>query len=94
MKVTVRSFANIKDVLGAPEITAELPQAATLADLLRLLSGTYGPAFDRQVKDQTSGELVPFLILVNGATYRSVADMSVPVQDGDVVTLMIPFDGG
>ena len=94
MKITVKSFANIKDVLGGPEITAELPQAATIADLLRKLSGTYGSAFDRQIKDQTSGELVPFLILVNDKTYRSIADMGVPVQDGDVVTLMIPFDGG
>ena len=94
MQVTIKSFANIKEVLGGPEIKAELPQAATIADLLKLLLETYGPAFDRQIKDQTSGELVPFLILINDKTYRSITDMAAPVQDVDVVTLMIPFDGG
>jgi MoaD family protein len=94
MHITIKSFANIRDVLGGPEVAEELPEGSTLADLISKLSSKFGSSFDRQVRDQSTGEIVPFLILINNITYRSMTDLAVPVQDGDIVTIMIPFDGG
>ena len=94
MKVTLNSFANIKDVIGKKQLSVELDPGAKLSDLFNFLRQKYGENFDRQVRDQISGELVPFLILINEKTYRSISDMETPLSEGDSVTIMIPFDGG
>ena len=94
MQIKLKTFANLKDVIGQKETTVELAPKANLSDLFVFLEKKYGDDFNRQVRDQLTKELVPFLILVNDKTYRSIADMDKPLSNGDVVTIMIPFDGG
>jgi MoaD family protein len=94
MKIVLQSFANIKDIVGAHELAIELQPQSRLAGLFAELTRRYGAAFDRQIRDQTTGEIVPFLVLINGATFRSAEDLSTRLHDGDTVTIMIPFDGG
>ncbi len=94
MKISLKTFANLKDLIGQKEITVKLAPKANIKDLFDFLYDTYGDGFDRQVRDQITKEIVPFLILVNDNTYRSVCDMDKSLSDGDVVTIMIPFDGG
>ena len=94
MRITLKTFANIKDVIGQKEITVELAPRAEISDLFDYLEKTYGDSFNRQIRDKITNEVVPFLILVNDSTYRSVSDMDKSLNDGDVVTIMIPFDGG
>ncbi|MCP4622437.1 MAG: MoaD family protein [bacterium] len=94
MNITLKSFANIRDVVGEAELKMALLPGATLATLLDELTNRYGEKFDKQVKDMSTGLLVPFLILINDQTYRTLTDMDTQLQDGDVVTMMIPFDGG
>jgi len=94
VKITLNSFANIRDVLGRQSMPIDLAQGARLADLFEYLVREYGETFDRQIRDQLSRTVVPFLILINEKTYRSTSDMDAPLSDGDVVTFMIPFDGG
>ena len=94
MKIILQSFANIKDVLGSHEFEIELQPQSRLAELFSLLTLRFGAAFDRQLRDQHTGEIVPFLILINGKTFRSTVDLMTQLQDGDTVTIMIPFDGG
>ncbi len=94
MIITLKSFANIRDVIGTERADIELPRGATLTRLFELLSRRYGQDFDNQIRDKATKQLVPFLILVNDKTYRSTADMGTVLADGDVVTIMIPFDGG
>lgn len=94
MKLTLNTFANIRDVVGSRQLALDLQTGARLGDLFQYLTQTYGKNFDLQVRDQISGALVPFLILVNDKTFRSIADMDALLHEGDVVTIMIPFDGG
>jgi len=94
MKIVLRSFANIKDVLGAHELEIELQPQLSLSGLVAELTRRFGPAFDRQIRDQLTGEIVPFLMLINGKTFRSTVDLPTFLHDGDTVTIMIPFDGG
>ncbi len=93
MNITLHTFANIRDVIGSTSVCLPLEDGSTLSGLFRKLSSTY-PRFDRQVRDQITGEIVPFLILVNGRSYRSTADMQTPLRDADEVTILVPFDGG
>ncbi|MCX8042849.1 MAG: MoaD family protein [Desulfobacterota bacterium] len=94
MNITLKTFATIRDVVGAATLSIELPTGARLSDLFAHLTHTYGKNFDRQVRDQLTGAYVPFLILVNTTPYRSTHDIETPLHDGDVVTIMVPFDGG
>jgi len=94
MKVKIKTFANLRDVVGKPEIEHETEDGATLGYLLDDLCRTYGKAFEHQIKDRTTGAIVPFLMLVNDKTCRSIADLSTRLGEGDTVTIMLPFDGG
>jgi MoaD family protein len=90
----VRTFANLRDVVGSGEIDYELQQGNTLGCLLESMCQKYGKSFEHQIKDHTTGILVPFLVLINGRTYRSVTDLEIPLNESDIITIMLPFDGG
>jgi MoaD family protein len=92
--VSVRTFANLRDVVGSGEIEYELQQGNTLGCLLESMCQKYGKSFENQIKDHTTGTLVPFLLLINGRTYRSVTDLQTPLSESDIITIMLPFDGG
>jgi len=94
MKLKVKTFANLRDVVGKNEIEYEIDKGNTLGDLLEHMCQRYGRPFERQIKDHSTGAIVPFLLLINGKTFRSIADLSTPLSEGDVVTIMLPFDGG
>ena len=94
MKVTVKSFANIRDILGSAELALDVAGGTTIGGLFSVLARRYGAAFDRQIRDQLSGEIVPFLVMVNETVYRTTTDLDVSLAEGDTVTVMIPFDGG
>ncbi len=94
MEIHLKTFANIREVIGAPETTVELPACASLHTLFEVLTKKYGDRFDRQITDQTTREKVPFLVLVNKETYQSTGGMKTRLNHGDRVTILIPFDGG
>lgn len=94
MKVTVKSFANIRDILGSAELALDVAAGTTIGGLFADLTRRYGMAFDRQIRDQMSGEIVPFLVMINETVYRTTTDLGVSLTEGDAVTVMIPFDGG
>jgi molybdopterin converting factor small subunit len=94
VKITVKSFANIRDILGTAELALDVPGGTTIGGLFVELTRRYGAAFDRQIRDQMSGEIVPFLVMINETVYRTTTDMGVRLAEGDAVTVMIPFDGG
>ena len=94
MRVKVKTFANLKEIIGTQELSIDLGPGATLEDLLNTLMQKYGEPFERQIKDQMTRKIVPFLLLVNEKAYRSLTDLGTPLQEGDVITIMIPFDGG
>jgi len=94
MKVTVKSFANIRDVLGTGELLLDVAAGTTIGGLFAVLTERYGAAFDRQIRDQMSDDIVPFLVMINETVYRTTTDLGVSLTEGDAVTVMIPFDGG
>ncbi len=94
VNIKLKTFANIKDVVGAGELSLEMSAGTTIGGLFDFLRKRYGEAFDRQIRDQMTGAIVPFLVLVNDKTYRTTTDLAVLLNEGDTVTIMIPFDGG
>jgi molybdopterin converting factor subunit 1 len=81
VRVTVRLFARLKDIAGAPEIERDVPADATLADVWTLLANDF-PA------------MAPYRGSVSGARNAEYARMDALVADGDEIAFLPPVSGG
>ena len=80
MIVTVRLFAGLRERAGSDRLDVEIPDGASVADLLAAMDGTpVGPLGPRSC-----------VVAVN----REYADGSFPVRVGDEVALVPPVSGG
>jgi molybdopterin converting factor subunit 1 len=81
MRVTVRLFARLREIVGSPELTRDVPDGATL-----------GVVWDRLAADFPA--LEPYRASISGAVNADYARMHAPVQDGDEVAFLPPVSGG
>lgn len=81
MRVTVRLFALAKQTAGRSELTLELPETATVADLRRALA--------RSCKELAP--LVPNLMIAVNSEY---ADDDLRIEAGAEIALIPPVSGG
>ena len=81
MKLTARFFALYRERAGTPEQTLDLPQDATVSELLRVL---------RQQYPRLAPPQVDIVVAVN-AEY---ADKNTVLLEGDEVALIPPVSGG
>lgn len=93
-QIKIRTFARMREILGGKEIDFTIAPDETPGSLIEKLIKTYGRTLEDQIKDPVTGTLIPVLILVNERVYRSLVDLGEKVSDGDIVTMLIPFDGG
>ena len=80
MSVTVLLFASYADALGAPSVSVDLPDEATVADVLAAVGRRPG------------AELLPASPLV--AVNQRFAVSSTRVSAGDEIALIPPVAGG
>ncbi len=80
MSVTVLLFASYADALGAASLTVDVPDNATVADVLAA------------VAQRPGAELLPASPLV--AVNQRYAASSTPVSVGDEIALIPPVAGG
>jgi molybdopterin converting factor subunit 1 len=81
MRVTVRLFARLKDIAGAPELQRDVAGQATLGSVWESLATEF-PA------------MAPYRGSVSGALNAEYARMDAPVADGDEVAFLPPVSGG
>jgi molybdopterin synthase catalytic subunit len=80
MTVSVRLFAGLRERAGTDRLDVELPDGATVAELLDALASTpVGPIGPRQC-----------VVAIN----REYADIEQPIAAGDEVALVPPVSGG
>ena len=80
MSVTVLLFASYADALGAPSVSVDLPEEATVADVLAAIGRRPG------------AEMLPAAPLV--AVNQRFAVSSTRVSAGDEIALIPPVAGG
>jgi molybdopterin converting factor subunit 1 len=80
VRVTVRLFARLREIAGAPELERDV-DAATLGALWDELAREY-PA------------MAPYRGSISGAVNAEYARMDAPIRDGDEVAFLPPVSGG
>jgi molybdopterin converting factor subunit 1 len=81
MRVRVRLFASLREVVGASSLDLDLPDGATTGSAWELLA-TAHPA------------LVPRRESLSAAVNRSYAAFDTPLAEGDEVVFIPPVSGG
>ena len=81
MRVTVRLFARLRDIAGAPELARELAPGATIGDLWRQLAGEFP-------------ELTAYERSISSAVNADYARMDQVIGEGDEVAFLPPVSGG
>jgi len=81
VRVTVRLFARLRDIAGAPELARELAPGATIGDLWRQLAGEFP-------------ELTAYERSISSAVNADYARMDQVIGEGDEVAFLPPVSGG
>ena len=81
MKATVRLFAILREKAGTSEMTVDLPEYSTVADLLAALESRF---------PDLSASAPHTMIAVN----TEYVENTYPLHDGDEVALIPPVSGG
>ena len=81
MRVTVRLFARLRDIAGAPELVRDLAPGATIGDLWRQLAGEFP-------------ELTAYERSISSAVNADYARMTHVISDGDEIAFLPPVSGG
>ena len=93
-KVKVRTFSVIRDVLGADLVEVEVGTPETVGGLFAALVRKHGERFKNLIWDSNTGQMDPFLLVLNGAMIRSTVDMDRKITDGDEIAIIFPVGGG
>ena len=92
-KVKVTGFTVVRDALGASTVEVDVQQPETVRTTFDTLLRTYQPL--REVLlDPATGEMTPFLIVLNQEAISSTLDMDRPVKTGDEIAIIFPIGGG
>lgn len=96
MKVRVRGFLTVREVLGGRKSVILELNEVTLAGLLKELSTQFGESFEQVFFDPESGGVSGQVsILLNGRHYSHLPDgLNTLLKDGDEVSLFPPIAGG
>ena len=99
MKVTVKPYLYLRELLGWTELSLELPEGATAGDLFRLLRREHGfperiGAGGLSMALFAGEEPVNMTVLVNGKPIKFLRGTETVLEEGAVVTLFPPAAGG
>ncbi|MGB9713757.1 MAG: ubiquitin-like small modifier protein 1 [Candidatus Bathyarchaeales archaeon] len=97
MRVSVRFFTTLREIVGKREETLEFPDGenVTVDAVLRRLSEIYGKGFVDYVYDGKTGDIKGFLqLLVNGRSASTLDGLKTKLVDGDVLAIIPPVGGG
>ena len=93
MKITFRTFADFREIIGARELELSLREGETLGGLLKDLCNAY-PRLQGKLFD-ASGKIKPYiLILKNGRNIDSLQHLDTIIDADDVISVFPPVAGG
>ena len=93
-KVSVKGFSVIRDVLGANVVEIDVSHPETVKGTFDALLKKYGAPLREVIVDPATGEMTPFLVVLNGEAISSTLDVDRPVKNGDELVIIFPIGGG
>jgi molybdopterin converting factor subunit 1 len=81
MRVSIRLFARLREIVGAGEVERDVPEGATLGNIWQGLAAEH-PALE------------PYTRAISGAVNADYARMDATIHDGDEVAFLPPVSGG
>jgi MoaD family protein len=93
-KVSVKGFSVIRDVLGASVVEIDVDHPETVKGTFEALLKKYGAPLREVIVDPATGEMTPFLAVLNGEAISSTLDVDKPVKNGDELVIIFPIGGG
>lgn len=97
MKVSVRFFTTLREIVGKREESLEFPkdERVTVGKVLEKLAERYGKGFAEYVYEGKSGDVKGFLqFLINGRSASTLKGLETELVDGDVLAIIPPVGGG
>jgi len=93
MTITIRTFADLREILGAKEQELAVPEGQTVGGLLQGLCEAH-PTLRGKLFD-SAGEIRPYIIILkNGRNITSLQQLDTPLDPGDAIALFPPVAGG
>lgn len=92
-KVKVKGFTVVRDALGSSTVEVEVDHPETVKGTFDTLLKKYEPLRE-VIMDPTTGEMAPFLLVLNKEVISSTLDMDRPVKSGDEIVIIFPIGGG
>jgi molybdopterin synthase sulfur carrier subunit len=86
--VSVKTYANLRSVIGKEVLTLRLKGTPTVGEALHRLVEQYG----EQIRKYISGDRIVFLI--NGRNIRSMNGLDTRLGEGDLITVLPVLSGG
>jgi molybdopterin synthase sulfur carrier subunit len=93
MEVTVKFFANFREVTGKGKIT--ITEVSNIRQLLNELVKEFGQELSDLLYESSSGKLRDNVnILVNGRAIGFMGGIDAELKDGDTIAIFPPISGG
>jgi len=94
MRVTVKFFTTLREIVGKREEEFEFSRGTTVKELLKHLSESYGQAFKEYIYNER-GRVKSYLqFLINGKSITTLKGFETRLKDGDKVAIIPPIGGG
>lgn len=94
MKVTVKFFTTLREIVGKPQEQIELSEAVTVKELLQQLGEKYGENFTRYVYDEKGVVRGHLHFLINGKSITTRQGLKTKLKENDILAILPPVGGG
>lgn len=94
MKLTVRYFASLREIVKKKEDSLEFDKEVTVEELLRILSNKYGEKFKEYVYDGKECPKKNLQFLIDGKSITTLNNVKTKLSDGSQFVIIPPVGGG
>jgi len=94
MRINVKFFATLREIVGEWNVELSLPEGTTVDEVLRGLTKQYGERFRNYVYNK-KGVIHDYLIfLINGESIYAAKGFETILKEGDSLIILPPIGGG
>ena len=95
ISIKIKTILDLKQILGASEVTLSISEGSTLEELLLIMVDKWGEDLSSRLFDSSSKQILPYIrIMINGRDIAFLNRLKTEIQDNDQVLILPPAGGG